>query len=79
MYKIQKSLVDNKPSFMKSEDLSETKFETEETFDTEGNKEPGFFKRFINNAKIRLATPKTEDTIDIDESVVIEPNPEMKR
>ena len=75
MYKIQKSLVDNKPSFLKSDDSSDT----EETFDTEENKEPGLFKRFINNAKIRLATPKTEDIIDIDESVVIETKPEIKR
>lgn len=75
MYKIQKSLVDNKPSFLKSDDSSDT----EETFDTEENKEPGLFKRFINNAKIRLATPKTEDIIDTDESVVIETKPEIKR
>lgn len=78
MYKIQKSLVDNKPSFMKSEAISETILETEEEFNIEENKEPGFFKRFINNAKIRLAAPKSEEIIDTDESVVVEPIPVKK-
>src|SRR5690554_781602 len=56
MYKIQKSLVDNKPSFIKPETLSENLSETEDEFNSKEKKGPGFFKRFIENAKIRLAT-----------------------
>ena len=78
MYKIQKSLVDNKPSFMKSETTSENLYETEEVFDTIENKEPGFIKRFIDNAKKRLATNKSEETIDTDKSVTKEPEQEIK-
>ncbi len=47
MYQIQKSLVENKPSFIRPETTSD--FETET--DTEKESKPGFLKRILINAK----------------------------
>ncbi len=61
MYKIQKSLVDNKPTFMKSD----TPSEPEDVIEEENDNEPGFFKRFIINAKNKIkAKNKIYDNID---------------
>jgi S-DNA-T family DNA segregation ATPase FtsK/SpoIIIE len=75
MYKIQKSLVDNKPSFIRSDSPSDP----EETYEADINKEPGYFKRFIVKVKERLSSQNNiDETIDNDNNVVLETQSETK-
>ena len=76
MYKIQKSLVDNKPSFIRSDSPSEI----EEVLETDESNEPGFFKRFILSTKNRLkAQNNADDIIETDNDIVLETNKESER
>ena len=75
MYKIQKSLVDNKPSFMTPNSSSEI----EEVYEADIDKEPGFIKRFIVNIKEKISVHnKINETIDTDTEDVLKTKPETK-
>ena len=75
MYKIQKSLVDNKPNFNRYDDANEAE-DADET--DKISKEPGLIKRFLLNVKKNLSVSKEINDIDTDIIESANTQPEVK-
>ncbi|HLW10881.1 MAG TPA: DNA translocase FtsK 4TM domain-containing protein [Fermentimonas sp.] len=75
MYKIQKSLVDNKPNFIRYDDANEAEDADESD---KISKEPGLIKRFLLNVKKNLSVSKEINDIDTDIIESANTQPEVK-
>src|SRR5690554_2106098 len=75
MYKIQKSLVDNKPNFIRYDDANEAEDADESD---KISKEPGLIKRFLLNVKKILSVSKEINDIDTDIIESANTQPEVK-